>query len=113
MKIPHINWSQNEKFIYLNILIEPLDNYILDITENTIKFKQEEYEIEFEFNKNIDFEKYKINNNKYFELDIPKKEYIFWDNLLKDRSLYKNNISINWSRWVDEDDITSDEDITS
>ena len=96
------------KFIYLNINVEPLEDNVLDINENNLKFKQEDYEIELELSNSIDTEKCKINKNRIFELDLPKKEHKFWTNLLKDSTLYKNNISINWNRWVDEDD---DEDI--
>ena len=108
MKIPQLTWSQNQKYIYLNILLEPLDDYILDINENNIKFKQEDYEIDLELNNTIDIKKYKINKNRIFEIDLHKKEHKFWTDLLKDPKLYKNNISINWTRWIDEDD---DDDI--
>jgi len=119
MKIPQITWSQNQKFIYLNINVEPLEDNVLDISENNLKFKQGDYEIELELSNNIDTEKCKITKNRIFELDLPKQEHKFWTNLLKDPTLYKNNISINWNRWVDEDDdddiynnILNDEDVS-
>ena len=104
MKIPKITWAQNSKYIYLNILLEPKEN-ILNIKNNIFYFKQEDYEIKFELNNDIE-DNFKITKNKNIELDILKKNHIFWNNLLKDSTIYKNNISINWSRWIDEDDDT-------
>lgn len=101
MKIPNISWAQNQKLIYLNILIEPND-YNLNISDNILKFSQDDYEFEIEFKHDID-NNFKCNKNRILEIDIPKVEYKFWDHLTKNPNYMKNNISINWDRWIDED----------
>lgn len=108
MKIPVITWAQNSKTIFLNIILEPNENCELSVNENIFKFKQDEYEVELEllnFVKNI-----KINKNRIIEIDLLKNDFNFWDSLLKDPKLFKNNIGIDWRRWIDED---SDDEILS
>ena len=104
MKIPQITWAQNSKVIYLNIILEPNDDGNIELLDNKIYFKQDDYLLELEFENNIDIKKSIINKNRVYELNLLKIENKFWKNLLKDDKLYKNNISINWNRWIDEDD---------
>ena len=110
MKIPNITWAQNQKKIFINIILEPNKNNIINITANNIEFKQDEYEFNIELNNEINTDNYIINKNKIFELDINKIIPNFWSSLLKDSNLLKNNIKIDWSRWEDNDD---DDDILS
>tara|TARA_A100001015_G_scaffold316977_1_gene432660 strand:- start:1960 stop:2409 length:450 start_codon:yes stop_codon:yes gene_type:complete len=102
MKIPNISWAQNQKLIYLNILIEPKD-YKLDISDNILKFIQDDYEFKMEFKHDVD-NNFKCNENRILEIDIIKVVPNFWDHLIKDHNSMKNNISINWDRWIDEDE---------
>ena len=104
MKIPQITWAQNSKVIYLNIILEPNDDGNIELLDNKIYFKQDDYLLELEFENNINIKKSIINKNRVYELNLLKIENKFWKNLLKDDKLYKNNISINWNRWIDEDD---------
>ena len=102
MKIPNISWAQNQKLIYLNILIEPKD-YKLDISDNILKFSQDDYEFKIEFKHDID-NNFKCNENRIFELDITKVESKFWDHLINDHNSMKNYLTINWDRWIDVDE---------
>ena len=104
MKIPQITWAQNQKTIFLNILIEPKDDFNFNIENNMLSFKQDEYEIQFKlFGKITNFI---ISKKRYFEINLIKDDEKFWKNLLEDNNLFKNNIGVDWSRWVDEDDDT-------
>ena len=103
MKIPQITWAQNSKMIYLNIILEPNDMSNIELLDNKVKFKHDEYSFEFELENNIDIENSIINKNRIYEINLVKKDNKFWNNLLKNNKLYKNNISIDWNRWIDED----------
>jgi len=109
MKIPQITWAQNSKVIYLNIILEPNEISNIKLLNNKIIFKHNEYFAELELENNIDIENSIINKNRIYELNLVKKENNFWNNLLKDKKLYKNYIKIDWSRWVDEDNINDSE----
>ena len=86
----------------MNILIEPKD-YKLDISDNILKFIQDDYEFKMEFKHDVD-NNFKCNENRILEIDIIKVVPNFWDHLIKDHNSMKNNISINWDRWIDEDE---------
>lgn len=102
MKIPQITWAQNQKTIFLNILIEPKDDFNCNVENDILSFKQDEYEIQFKlFGKITNFI---INKKRYFEINLIKDDEKFWRNLLEDNNLFKNNIGVDWSRWIDEDD---------
>lgn len=114
MSIPDITWAQNQKNIFLNIILEPKENYVINLNNNNIEFSQNNYNFKLLLNQEIIVDESSINRNRIFELNLKKKENNFWNNLLKDSELYKNNIKIDWSRWIDEDDdddiLTSDSD---
>lgn len=114
MYIPNITWAQNQKIIFLNIILEPKENYVINLNNNNIEFIQDNYNFKLILNQEIIVDESSLNKNRIFELNLKKKENNFWNNLLEDSELYKNNIKIDWSRWIDEDDdddiLTSDSD---
>ena len=85
MKIPTINWSQNNNFIFIDIQLLPTE-YEIKINETNITFKQDDYECNIKLYKNIDSKKSKYKTNRIFEFILKKKEclnikaYIFGKN---------------------------------
>ena len=53
MSIPNITWAQNDKIIYLNILLESNDSTEINIYENKINLKHDDYNFELEFNQEL------------------------------------------------------------
>ena len=102
-KIPNLTWAQNKNTVYVNIILEPKD-YTISIDEDQIlNFKQDEYELKLKLCDKVNKDSLKIKTNRQIELDISKQKNILWNSLTSD-NLYKNNISFDWSRWVDEDE---------
>ena len=113
MTIPQITWAQSMEHIYLFIELEPKEDNI-KFTNNSLSFKQDENEFTLELEDNININNSKINKTRIFEITLLKKNTKYWKHLLKDSNLYKNNITINWNKWKDEDETSSDEvDINS
>ena len=108
MTIPQITWAQSMEHIYLFIELEPKEDDI-KFTNNSISFKQDEYEFILELADKISAENCIINKTRIFEITLFKENTKYWDHILKDRNLYKNNITINWNKWIDEDATSSDE----
>ena len=113
MSIPNITWAQNDKIIYLNILLESNDSTEINIYDNKINLKHDDYNFELEFNQELIVNECNIKKNRIIELDLKKKERKFWIHLLKDKNLYKSFIKIDWNRWEDEDDDNDLLDISS
>lgn len=106
-KIPNLTWAQNKNTVYVNIILEPKDHTISIDEDQILNFKQDEYELKLKLFDKVNKDSLKIKTNRHIELDISKETNILWKSLTPDL-LYKNNISFDWSRWVDEDE---DEDL--
>ena len=106
-KIPNLTWAQNKTTLYINIILEPKDYTISIDEEHILNFKQNEYELKLNLFDKVNKDSLKVKINRQIELDISKQNTILWKCLTPDL-LYKNNISFDWSRWVDEDE---DEDL--
>ena len=106
-KIPNLTWAQNKNTVYVNIILEPKDHTISIDEDQILNFKQDEYELKLKLCDKVNKDSLKIKTNRHIELDISKETNILWKSLTPDL-LYKNNISFDWSRWVDEDE---DEDL--
>lgn len=102
-KIPNLTWAQNKNTVYVNIILEPKDYTISIDEEQILNFKQDEYELKLKLFDKVNKDSLKIKTNRHIELDISKQKNILWKSLTSD-NLYKNNISFDWSRWVDEDE---------
>jgi prostaglandin-E synthase len=94
-------------------------NETINLTDKEIKFKGESggksYEVNIEFFKSVDSKDstYKVlprsvqmhvMKEKPKEEDEDEDEEQFWPRLLKDKMLEKNQVKIDWDRYVDEDE---------
>lgn len=102
-KIPSITWAQNKNKLYINIILEPKEYNVNIDEDNNLNFKQDDYEFKFKLFDNVDKNSLKIKSNRNLELDVNKVDNTMWTTLTSD-IIYKNNISLDWNRWEDEDD---------
>ena len=114
-----IKWGQDKEKIYLtfhfveSIGIKSIDEFVYSFNENgEFLFRYNEDKFCLPFYAEINNEK-KVHitdteNSKRFVF-TKKESHKFWKQLLKEKSLYNNLISVDWSKWQDED--SSDDDI--
>ena len=84
----------------------------ITLTDSSLKFKgksnDKDYEVDIEFFKPADAEgsTYKVlpRSIQMHILKKDKEEEEFWPRLLKDKLLEKNQVKIDWDRYVDEDE---------
>lgn len=84
----------------------------VDLADETLKFKgkseNKEYEVDIAFFKPVDSKgsTYKVlpRSVQMHVMKKDKEEEEFWPRLLKDKALEKNQVKIDWDRYVDEDE---------
>ena len=104
MKTPTIRWAQNNTYIFVDIELVPKEDYKIDIRENEICFKQDEYECNLNLLAKIIVDKSKYRTNRIFEFVLKKEDDEEWKQLLENKNQYK--IGVNW----DKCDISDDEE---
>ena len=100
MKIPHITWSQNNLYVFININVTPQDG-VIELNDNVLSFNQDDYHFKFELFDNI--KDIKIRKNRIFEIYLIKNDITEWSRITKNKNEYKNHINIDWSKY-DYDD---------
>ena len=107
--IPTLKWYQSKEYVILNFEIYNGINPNIKINENNIEFQISSNDVEY----NINFEYYEfidIENSKYEIMDkcvkiiLKKTSANQWTFLTNDKSIYKNNIKIDWNGWTDDSD---------
>lgn len=106
--IPTLTWYHVKDFVILsyevynstekNILITD-NNILLNVLSNNNEYKME-FELYNEINSN---DSSYVIDDKSVKMILKKANDDNWSSLTKDKNLYKNNIKINWNRWIDED----------
>lgn len=84
----------------------------IDLVDESLKFKgiseNKEYEVDIVFLKPVDAEgsTYKVlpRSVQMHVMKKEKDEEEFWPRLLKDKALEKNQVKVDWDRYVDEDE---------
>ncbi len=84
----------------------------ITLTDSGLDFKgksqEKDYSVSIEFFKPVDAEgsTYKVlpRSVQMLILKKDKEEEEFWPQLLKDKALEKNQVQIDWDRYVDEDE---------
>lgn len=84
----------------------------ITLTDSGLKFKgksqDKEYEVDIEFFKEVDSEgsTYKVlpRSVQMHIMKKDKEDEEFWTGLLKDKALEKNQVKLDWDRYVDEDE---------
>ena len=103
MKTPTIKWAQNDTHVFVDIELVPKD-FKIDIKQNEICFKQDEYECNFNLFTQIIVDESKYRTNRIFELVLKKEEEDDWKQLLENKNQFK--VTVNWDKCeiVDEDE---------
>eukprot|EP00804_Cyclotella_cryptica_P029828 CCRYP_010748-RA/>CCRYP_010748-RA protein AED:0.29 eAED:0.29 QI:210/1/0.66/1/1/1/3/0/170 len=113
-----IKWAQRSDSLYITIALPDVKDESINLQNTTLKFKGKsegrDYEVDIEFFKAVDAEgsTYKVLPRSV-QMHVMKKkakegeeeeEEEFWPRLLKDKALEKNQVKIDWDRYVDEDE---------
>ncbi len=106
------NFSQlyshrNNSFVFSDVKDEKIT-----LTDSGLEFngksQDKDYSVSIEFFKPVDAEgsTYKVLPRSVQMLNVKKdkEEESFWPRLLKDKALEKNQVQIDWDRYVDEDE---------
>jgi prostaglandin-E synthase len=112
MQIPAGSYSHVVLCIYIYRNIVDIKDETITLTDSELKFvgksQDKDYEVNIEFFKTIDSEgsTYKVlpRSVQMHILKKDKEEEEFWTRLLKDKALEKNQVKIDWDRYVDEDE---------
>jgi len=107
-----IKYAQRKDSLYLTIALADVKDEKIVLTDTGLKFegtsKDKSYEVDIEFFKEVDSEGSTYNvlprSVQMHILKKDKEEEEFWTRLLKDKALEKNQIKIDWDRYVDEDE---------
>jgi prostaglandin-E synthase len=116
-----IKWAQRTDSIYLTISLPDVTEEKIDLKDNSLKFtgksNGKDYEVDIVFFKSLNAEEstYKVHPRNIQmhlikiepeegEEDGDDDEENFWPRLLKDKALEKNQVKVDWDRYVDEDE---------
>jgi len=107
-----IKWAQRSDSLYITIALADVKEESIDLADESLKFKgkseNKEYEVDIAFLKPIDAEgsTYKVlpRSVQMMVMKKEKDEEEFWPRLLKDKALEKNQVKVDWDRYVDEDE---------
>ena len=99
-------------FVLTLSLIADVKGETISLTDTGLDFKgksqDKDYSVNIEFLKAVDAEgsTYKVlpRSVQMHILKKDKEEDKFWPRLLKDKALEKNQVKIDWDRYVDEDE---------
>jgi len=112
-KIPLLKWHQSQEYIYIDIFNTIIKEDNIKCKNNEFYLVNECYQMRFDFFDKIKCENINTKINiSGFQLIIEKNEEskYFWTYLSKD-NIYKNQIQVNWDKWMDEDEDEDNKDI--
>mmetsp|Transcript_13270 Transcript_13270/g.28047 ORF Transcript_13270/g.28047 Transcript_13270/m.28047 type:complete len:196 (-) Transcript_13270:1241-1828(-) len=108
-----IKWAQRSDSLYITIALPDVKEESIKLADETLKFagksEGKEYEVDIVFFKPVDAEgsTYKVLPRSV-QMHVMKskkdEDEEFWPRLLKDKALEKNQVKIDWDRYVDEDE---------
>jgi prostaglandin-E synthase len=115
-----IKWAQRSDSLYITIALSDVKDETIDLTDSELHFKgtseDKPYEVNIKFYQPIDSKNtestYKVLPRSVQmhvmkvvkEEDKDDDEEEFWPRLLEDKTLEKNQVKIDWDRYVDEDE---------
>mmetsp|Transcript_41714 Transcript_41714/g.61259 ORF Transcript_41714/g.61259 Transcript_41714/m.61259 type:complete len:194 (+) Transcript_41714:107-688(+) len=112
-----IKWAQRSDSLYVTIALQDVSEETINISDEELHFKgksgEKNYEVNITFFKPVNGKDstYKVHPRSV-HLHIMKEDIkddgdedeVFWPRLLKDKALEKNQVKIDWDRYVDEDE---------
>ena len=115
MENPNILWAQDKEYIFLTINILNIKEQEIVFNENTIeivgKNNINNFKINLDLTCNIVKEKSNWNlNNRNLKINLKKEKSVFINKLTKTK---RNNIKIDWHKWINEDSSDGENDMVS
>lgn len=115
MDNPNILWAQDKEYIFLTINILNIKEQEIIFNENTIsivgKNNLNNFNINLELTCNIIKDKSTWNiNPRSLKINLKKEKNVFVNCLTKTK---KNNIMIDWQKWINEDSSEDDNEMVS
>jgi len=107
--IPTLLWHQTPKHVHFQIELKNIQDEVFTFQNNHFTFQGKsqgkEYQIDFQLFSEVEEKEcaYAVNDNN-IKVIMTKKEISDWTSLQKDKSLFKNNIKVNWDLWDESDD---------
>jgi hypothetical protein len=108
-----IKWAQRTDNLYLTIAVPDVKDETITLSDDKLVFKgksgDKTYEVDIEFYKPCLGEEstYKVMPRSIQMLIVKKdsgEDEDFWPRLLKDKSKEKNQVNVDWDRYVDQDE---------
>jgi hypothetical protein len=107
-----VKWAQRKDSLYVTISLPDVKDEKIDVSSTNLTFTGSSdgsnYQVDFEFFKEIDLEGSVWNvlpqSIQMHLMKKDKEEDEFWPRLLKDKLKEKNGIKIDWDKYVDEDE---------
>eukprot|EP00567_Pseudictyota_dubia_P000186 CAMPEP_0197464924 /NCGR_PEP_ID=MMETSP1175-20131217/64275_1 /TAXON_ID=1003142 /ORGANISM="Triceratium dubium, Strain CCMP147" /LENGTH=266 /DNA_ID=CAMNT_0043000927 /DNA_START=190 /DNA_END=989 /DNA_ORIENTATION=+ len=110
-----IKWAQRSDSLYVTIALPDVKDETINLSDEKLVFKgksqDKDYQVDIEFFKSVDAKgsTYKVlpRSVQMVIMKAAKEEgedEEFWPRLLKDKALEKNQVKIDWDRYVDEDE---------
>lgn len=123
LKTAPVKWAQRKDSLYITIGLPDVKDHKIDVTDTSLSFSGTSnsvpYAANLEFFEKIDAT---VEGSLWnvlpssIQIKLMKKDKVneeFWPRLLKDKVLEKNNVTIDWDRYVDEDEGDEDFDMNS
>lgn len=120
MSFPPIRsqWAQRSDSLYITIALADVKDETIDLTDTELHFKgtseSKPYEVNIKFFQPVDSKAegstYKVipRSVQFYVMKVASEkeddEEEFWPRLLEDKALAKNQVKIDWDRYVDEDE---------
>jgi len=114
MKTAPVKWAQRKDSLYITIGLPDVKDHKIGVTEKSVSFSGTSngvpYSANLEFLEDVDPQSEGSVWNvlpssvqmKLMKKDRDKEE--FWPRLLKDKVLEKNTVTVDWDRYVDDDE---------
>jgi len=107
-----IKWAQRSDSLYVTIALADVKDETINLENETLTFsgksEGKEYKVDIAFLKPVDSKgsTYKVlpRSVQMHVMKTDKDDDEFWPRLLKDKALAKNQVKIDWDRYVDEDE---------
>ena len=114
-----LQWAQRTDSLYITIALADVKDETIDLTDTELHFKgtsgDKPYEVNIKFYAPVDSKAegstYKVlpRSVQFFVMKVPstkedEDDEEFWPRLLEDKNLEKNQVKIDWDRYVDEDE---------
>ena len=116
-----VKWAQRTDSLYVTISLADVKDHHIDVSATTVTFKgkangDKDYNVTLEFFKEIETDGSVWNvlpASVQMKLNKKAKGEEFWPRLLKDKALEKTNVTVDWDRYVDEDEQDGDFDTSN